>query len=1835
MSDIINTQSGQYSLYRAKKQARRDANKAQYAIKAEQDAKLNETVQNIDAIPYLKATIQGEGESDSQYKLRYAQEKSKVLEDLKNGIDITATDYTPIEQPVEKETPTFTPATYTIEGQDYHIDADIFKALQETGKRMTETGNYTTSQRRQYGAQWNNILNAIQEGKTFDFKQGNESGAQAAGADFMKILKQLKPTQSSITTFQKPVSDDSAISQQPVSNDNTIEGHLLRDYYQNRAKYDAGIANYNVESGALKGRQTTFENAARKLGIAGENYTEMLNNLGELNSTLNANHWKRWLGMAEPEKSSTTTPSSALATNADFYYGFGEDETDLGQIAVSIDGKENRMQFVKSGDGTVRSYKYDVPTAQWVETMMTPNQQFTTSTNHNLAIGADGSIIFKGEKPTESPSNMVDFKLPIGDDIQQVFSDVQYSGLNTDYKAFNITSKFPEWASDYKILTQDTRFDDGKTAIDVTIYKEGTTPSKGTLAYNPDGTVKIVDENGKVYYEGSIVNADKNNLFDLGYTVKREPLLTSDRMKALRNNLKKYTADIHTGRLDIGIINDWVNRHGGWKNFWSSLRGHTSQEKIEGGDASDYKKRLDEAIESNTVPEFILKTLQYAQGKMSDFKDADNLNVAQWLLDQILNNSDIKTAIDNATPETRHAIYNNARSLLTKSVEGVYKTVPQLQQGGVFMDTDNSYEKTLNQVGAAQLLSEEQEAAIKASQNTKAGIGGVRSGKWDDHDTASAVSLGLDTLALGASFFAGPGTIVAGILGILATGVQAISDATNDDVTREQMFTNLGINVGLTAMALVPGGAIGKLTKGLAKAGSKGTKGAQSLAKVSKQAMKALESSDDVIKQVSKAAKNAGDDVSAFVKNLDGIAKSDKQLKPLTEVLKVAATETGGEGAKLVKSLAQSDETVKVAFDAAKKLVSDTPTIKKASLNLINEATEKVAAKTSKTWDATRNIIGRAATVGGLGIGTYSAIDTVGDISRGEGVSLDNLRGLLAGAGGLIGLRWYGLGPLKKGRLDKLRDLTVATKSSLTKEMNIKFGKDIGVDTKFKVKVPRNATEVDIRTEAIKQYKQQKGYDNAGKEAKTKLDDIIAKMSDTSKPLRSSFESVGSKASKTKSSISDWFDKKLHPQGDLTNLKTDITEDEVFEVLGVISDDVKNVNLKRFLRPAQQRYRRLLQETKATEQLQDMQQQLKSFATHVNAAVPTTKGKVVTKVTQPPAKVSKKAGTKVTKKAQTSAKVSKKEDGGTILKLQNGTTGGTVGDLQIQNEDYNQQAFWESNASDFTDKLISEGDNADINVYNNYLKTGTDLYAKSGYNPALRKAVTLDGLQAYQQQTESLGLHNLPNYKASIPNYSKTYEGASLQTGDRWEDGQFMGGDNNFGGQSYNRYWNVMSESKAAELNEKLKAVGKQWVKDGDIKVGGVQAWKIAPIQVVDAGEGIDKGDNGGTTATVKTDGGEDTKTKNIQVPNTDILEKPKYFSVLPVLDAAGVAIQNAVNAQNLKTLSNWSPALAQYQRVHYPDVDNLPYQQAAENNRAKLMSTTAHRAAQTADTAQQNAMYASAYGQVKDSRDQQAMASQEAYDQSRLRNAQLAHQQEREILQIQNLNAQKAADNEYRKRTLLSVNNLVADDNRKKAIDNAKQLLINTKAAKDYITNKIAAHDMQVQLQGKVDELEQTYGDIIDTNSSSNPTYQEMLKFKETDPRVTGMDSPVPGGDGETFAQKAKRLSEEAYEKMAAEYQALSNNLGKKYYQNLELGMPLGFTIRPKQSTRAVIKKAKGGSLSFRERAELIRMRETLKALQKQNNAIEKSLDRQQKHLEKILDGASKDNAQILRKIL
>jgi hypothetical protein len=53
---------------------------------------------------------------------------------------------------------------------------------------------------------------------------------------------------------------------------------------------------------------------------------------------------------------------------------------------------------------------------------------------------------------------------------------------------------------------------------------------------------------------------------------------------------------------------------------------------------------------------------------------------------------------------------------------------------------------------------------------TKGGHG-IGSNEWDVYDTVDSIVIGLDTLAAGASFIPGAGSIVSAISGIAATGV--------------------------------------------------------------------------------------------------------------------------------------------------------------------------------------------------------------------------------------------------------------------------------------------------------------------------------------------------------------------------------------------------------------------------------------------------------------------------------------------------------------------------------------------------------------------------------------------------------------------------------------------------------------------------------------------------------------------------------------------------------------------------------------------------------------------------------------------------------------------------------------------------------------------------------------------------------------------------------------------------------------------------------------------------------------------------------------------------------
>ena len=113
-------------------------------------------------------------------------------------------------------------------------------------------------------------------------------------------------------------------------------------------------------------------------------------------------------------------------------------------------------------------------------------------------------------------------------------------------------------------------------------------------------------------------------------------------------------------------------------------------------------------------------------------------------------------------------------------------------------------------------------------------------------DTADAVTLGLDALSLAG------GALGVGA-GLASTGVQFVSDLSRDGLHGETL-KNLGINLGFTALALIPGMGAAKMAKGAVKT-AKIAKVATEGIKDASKAIKILETAATASKDLEKAEK--------------------------------------------------------------------------------------------------------------------------------------------------------------------------------------------------------------------------------------------------------------------------------------------------------------------------------------------------------------------------------------------------------------------------------------------------------------------------------------------------------------------------------------------------------------------------------------------------------------------------------------------------------------------------------------------------------------------------------------------------------------------------------------------------------------------------------------------------------------------------------------------------------------------------------------------------------------------------------------------------------------------
>lgn len=108
----------------------------------------------------------------------------------------------------------------------------------------------------------------------------------------------------------------------------------------------------------------------------------------------------------------------------------------------------------------------------------------------------------------------------------------------------------------------------------------------------------------------------------------------------------------------------------------------------------------------------------------------------------------------------------------------------------------------------------EQEAQQKniSVERVMAGKGNAANDTSMAHNLRS-VGTWTDIASAGVSFVPVVGNVVAPILGLGATGMHMVADMLDPTVTRTEVGTNLAINLGLTALMLIPGGGAGKAAK--------------------------------------------------------------------------------------------------------------------------------------------------------------------------------------------------------------------------------------------------------------------------------------------------------------------------------------------------------------------------------------------------------------------------------------------------------------------------------------------------------------------------------------------------------------------------------------------------------------------------------------------------------------------------------------------------------------------------------------------------------------------------------------------------------------------------------------------------------------------------------------------------------------------------------------------------------------------------------------------------------------------------------------------------------------
>ena len=189
------------------------------------------------------------------------------------------------------------------------------------------------------------------------------------------------------------------------------------------------------------------------------------------------------------------------------------------------------------------------------------------------------------------------------------------------------------------------------------------------------------------------------------------------------------------------------------------------------------------------------------------------------------------TAIASAKEQSDTQVQQNKNGGILKAQDGTAFTRARMSQSGSF-DLENNYWNQVHQLDAQKKQLEIDEAnqqgvTIEELRKRKAEEQQIQKareekifsskGELSGSDIARIAALGQDVAALVTSFEPVYGTAASGILGVTSALTDLGADVFDKSVTQGQMWTNLGINLGLAGLGMLPGGKSGSIATKIAK----------------------------------------------------------------------------------------------------------------------------------------------------------------------------------------------------------------------------------------------------------------------------------------------------------------------------------------------------------------------------------------------------------------------------------------------------------------------------------------------------------------------------------------------------------------------------------------------------------------------------------------------------------------------------------------------------------------------------------------------------------------------------------------------------------------------------------------------------------------------------------------------------------------------------------------------------------------------------------------------------------------------------------------------------------